>query len=107
MLSSLLGNLAEGEDNNKVDFQEIGWGCGLDWTDPAQDRGRWQAIVNTVMTFRVRKNKEILLTGWGTVNLRRLCYTQLVSEFLSLRIGPVNAHEKQRKRLRESMEIVL
>jgi hypothetical protein len=25
---------------------------GMDWLDLAQDRGRWQALVNVVITFR-------------------------------------------------------
>jgi hypothetical protein len=35
------------------DYQEIlkaGWGC-VEWTRLAQDRGRWQAVVNAVMNF--------------------------------------------------------
>jgi len=36
------------EDNNKMDLQEVG--CeGMDWIDVAQDRDRWQALVNAVM----------------------------------------------------------
>jgi hypothetical protein len=38
------------EDNIKMDLQEVGWG-GIDWIDLAQDRERWQAVVNTVMNF--------------------------------------------------------
>ena len=33
------------EDNIKVDFQELGCG-GVDWIELAQDRDRWQALVN-------------------------------------------------------------
>ena len=40
------------EDNIKMDFQEVGGGCG-DWTELAQDRERWPALVITVMNFRV------------------------------------------------------
>ena len=34
------------------DKQEVGRGCG-DWMELAQDRDRWQALVSTVMNFRV------------------------------------------------------
>jgi hypothetical protein len=39
-------------DNIKLDFGEIGWG-GVNWIVVAQDRGRWRAVVNAVMNFRV------------------------------------------------------
>jgi hypothetical protein len=35
-----------------MDLREIGWGS-VDWIQLAQDRGRWRALVNTVMTLRV------------------------------------------------------
>ena len=38
------------EDNIKLDLQEVGSG---DWMELAQDRYRWQALVSTVMNFRV------------------------------------------------------
>jgi hypothetical protein len=40
------------EDNIKMDLQEMG--CGdMDWIGLAQDRERWQAIVNVIMNLRV------------------------------------------------------
>jgi hypothetical protein len=41
-----------GEDNIKKDLQEVGGDCG-DWTEWAQDRDRWRALVSKVMNFRV------------------------------------------------------
>ena len=40
------------EDNIKMDLQEMGCG-GMGWIDVAQDRDRWQALVNVVMNLRV------------------------------------------------------
>jgi hypothetical protein len=37
-------------DNIKMDLLEIGWG-GVDWIGLAQDRDRWRALVNAVITF--------------------------------------------------------
>jgi hypothetical protein len=37
------------EDNIKMDVQEVGRGCG-DWMELAEDRGRWRALVSTVMS---------------------------------------------------------
>jgi hypothetical protein len=40
------------EDNIKMDLQEAG-SRGVDWIELAQDRDRWQAVVNAVMNLRV------------------------------------------------------
>jgi hypothetical protein len=40
------------ENNIKMDFGEIGFE-DVDWIHWAQDRGRWRALVNTVMNLRV------------------------------------------------------
>jgi hypothetical protein len=40
------------EDNIKMDLREIGFG-DVDWIHLAQDRDRWQAVVNTMMNPRV------------------------------------------------------
>jgi len=39
------------EDNIKMDLRKVGGGG--DWMELAQDRDRWQALVNTVMNFLV------------------------------------------------------
>jgi hypothetical protein len=39
-----------------MDLRELGMGgggLGIDWIDLAQDRERWQAVMNTVMNLRV------------------------------------------------------
>jgi GTP cyclohydrolase FolE2 len=40
------------EDNINLDLQEVGWG-GMDWIVLAQDRDRWQTLVNAVVDLRV------------------------------------------------------
>jgi hypothetical protein len=40
------------EDNIKMNLDEIGYG-DVDWIHLAQDRDRWQALLNTVMILRV------------------------------------------------------
>jgi len=40
------------DNNSKVVLQEVGKG-GMDWIDLGKDRGRWRAVVNTLMNFPV------------------------------------------------------
>ena len=39
------------EDNIKMDLEEVNW-FGMDWTDLAQDRDRWRALVQVVINRR-------------------------------------------------------
>jgi hypothetical protein len=43
----------ECEDNTKMDLKEIGWG-GMDWINVAQAKDQWRALVNMVISHRVR-----------------------------------------------------
>ena len=40
------------ENNIKMELQEVGWG-GMDWIDLAQDRDKWRALANALMSFQV------------------------------------------------------
>jgi hypothetical protein len=39
-------------DNIRMNLVEVGWG-DVDWIGPAQDRDRWRALVNLVLSLRV------------------------------------------------------
>jgi hypothetical protein len=39
-------------DNIRIDLVEVGW-SDVDWIGLAQDRGRWKALVNSVLNLRV------------------------------------------------------
>jgi len=41
-----------------MDLQEVGCG-GVDWIDVAQDRDKWQALVNAAITFGFHKLRGI------------------------------------------------
>jgi hypothetical protein len=41
------------EGNIKMDLQEVGW-RGVDCIDLAQDRDRWRALVNAVMSHKAQ-----------------------------------------------------
>jgi hypothetical protein len=42
------------ENNIKLDLRVVGWGLvGMAWIDLAQDRDRWQALVNAVINLWV------------------------------------------------------
>jgi hypothetical protein len=48
-----------------MDIGEIRWEV-VDWMHLAQDRGRWRALVNTVMKLRISQ-KEGHFARWATV----------------------------------------
>ena len=40
------------EDDIKMDLQEVGCEC-MNWIDLAQDRDRWQTLLNALMSLQV------------------------------------------------------
>ena len=58
------------EDNIKMELQEVGVGCG-NWMELAQDRERWQALVNTVMNLLVPKMRGISFLAAEPVSFSR------------------------------------
>jgi hypothetical protein len=55
------------EDDIKMNPQEVGCGA-LNWICLAQDRDRWQALVNAVMNLRVPQYAWNFLTSWGRIS---------------------------------------
>jgi hypothetical protein len=61
-----------------MDLQEVGW-RGKNWIDLRQDRDRWRALVNAIITFGLHKMRRI---SWPAENLldsqEGLCSMELV-----------------------------
>jgi len=47
------------------------WDGGMDWIDLAQERDRWQALVNSVMNLWAPLNAGNFLTVWEPVSFSR------------------------------------
>jgi hypothetical protein len=56
------------DDDPKMGLREIELGR-MDWIDPAQDRDKWRALVNTAMNLRVPYNCGRIFRGWATWKL--------------------------------------
>jgi hypothetical protein len=50
------------EVNIKMNFEEVGCG-GMNWIKLAQDRDRWRALANAVMSLQVPQNARNFLTS--------------------------------------------
>jgi hypothetical protein len=51
-------------DNIRMNLGEVGWG-DVDWIGLTQDRNRWRALVNSVLTFGL----DEMLGNYGVVVL--------------------------------------
>jgi hypothetical protein len=93
-------------NNNKIDLREIER-CCMDWTDLAQDRDQWMALLNTMITLRVPYITENFLRsytiggfsrGFGSMKLvyfRKLSFHKCL-KILSRR-SPGDSKENQAK----------
>jgi hypothetical protein len=61
-----------------MDFRDIGWG-GMDWTDLAQDKDQWRALVNTVMNLRVPQKVAKFVSSCATGGFSRRTQLHRVS----------------------------
>jgi hypothetical protein len=50
------------DDDIKMAHEEMGR-RGRDWIDLAQDKDTWRAVVNAVMSFRIRQNAGDFVTS--------------------------------------------
>jgi len=67
------------DNNNKMYLQVVGCG-GMDWIGLAQDRNRWQALMNAVMNLRVPQNAGNFLTNCNPVSFSRRTLVHGVSK---------------------------
>jgi hypothetical protein len=78
-------------DNIRMDVEQVGWG-NVNWIDLAQDRNRWRALVNSVLSFRIPQNAGKLLgglTAGGHSSIAQLHRgSQLVNNYIHCR--PMN-----------------
>jgi hypothetical protein len=61
-----------------MDLGAVGWG-GVDWIGLAQDRNRWRALVNSVLTLWVPYNDGKLSSGLTSSGLTSSAQFHIVS----------------------------
>ena len=74
---SPLGLGVDEGDNIKMDLKRIGWE-DVDWTDLAQDRYKWRAVLNTKEVSGSIKFGELFLLTEGLLTSQGLCSEELV-----------------------------